>query len=50
MAKMYQSRIAEAVHETAEGLHRIGAIDKTTMREFDVMCLRAQRAEGPRGQ
>lgn len=37
--KKYQSRIAEAVHETAEGLHRIGAIDKTTMREFDVMCL-----------
>ena len=24
---------------TAEGLHRIGAIDKLTMREFDVMCL-----------
>jgi putative transcriptional regulator len=39
MAKKYQSRIAEAVHETAAGLHRIGAIDKTTMREFDVMCL-----------
>lgn len=40
MAKRkHQSGIAEAVHETAEGLHRIGAIDKTTMREFDVMCL-----------
>ena len=37
--RKHQSRIAEAVHETAEGLHRIGAIDKTTMREFDVMCL-----------
>jgi len=37
--KKYQSRIAEAVHKTAQGLHRIGAIDKTTMREFDVMCL-----------
>jgi len=37
--KTYQSRIAETVHKTAEGLHRIGAIDKTTMREFDVMCL-----------
>jgi len=35
----YQSRIAETVHKTAAGLHRIGAIDKTTMREFDVMCL-----------
>jgi len=39
MAKKYQSRIAETVHKTAAGLHGIGAIDKTTMREFDVMCL-----------
>jgi putative transcriptional regulator len=40
MAKRrYQTRIAEAVHKTATGLHRAGAIDKTTMREFDVMCL-----------
>jgi putative transcriptional regulator len=38
-AKKYQSRIAETVHKTAAGLHGIGAIDKTTMREFDVMCL-----------
>lgn len=40
MAKRkHLSRIAEAVHDTAEGLHRIAAIDKTTMREFGVMCL-----------
>ncbi len=39
MTKKYRSRIAETVHKSAEGLHRIGAIDKTTMREFDVMCL-----------
>jgi putative transcriptional regulator len=39
MTKKYQSRIAETVHKTAEGLHLIGAIDKKTMREFDVMCL-----------
>jgi putative transcriptional regulator len=38
-ARKYRTRIAETVHRTAEGLHRIGAIDKTTMREFDVMCL-----------
>jgi putative transcriptional regulator len=37
--RKYQSGIAEAVHKTAKGLHRIGAIDKKTMREFDVMCL-----------
>ena len=35
----YQSKIAGVVHRTAEGMHRAGAIDKTTMREFDVLCL-----------
>ena len=39
ITRKYLSRIAETVHKTAEGLHRIGAIDKLTMREFDVMCL-----------
>jgi putative transcriptional regulator len=38
-ARKRQGRIAETVHKTAAGLHGVGAIDKTTMREFDVMCL-----------
>lgn len=29
----------DAVHSAAVGLHKVGAIDKTTMREFDVACL-----------
>ena len=37
----YHSGIAEAVHETASGLHRIGLIDQKTMREFDASCLTA---------
>ena len=37
----YRSRISEAVHETARGLHRIGLIDQKTMREFDATCLTA---------
>ena len=37
----YRSKISEAVHETASGLHRIGLIDQTTMREFDASCLTA---------
>lgn len=37
--KRYASKIAETVHKTAAGLHRIGAVDKTTMRDFDRMCL-----------
>ena len=45
MTRKYRGRIAETVHKTAEGLHRIGAIDKLTMRELDVMCL---TMHGPR--
>jgi putative transcriptional regulator len=37
----FRSSIAEAVHETASGLHRIGLIDQKTMREFDASCLTA---------
>ena len=33
------SSILKAVHESAQDLHSIGVIDKTTMREFDVLCL-----------
>lgn len=35
----YRSRLLAAVHETAQGLHRAGALDKETMRKFDLMCL-----------
>jgi putative transcriptional regulator len=34
-----RSKILEAVHETAKGLYSAGAIDQTTMREFDQACL-----------
>jgi putative transcriptional regulator len=37
----YRSSIAEAVHEGVSGMHRLGLVDKTTMREFDVRCLTA---------
>ena len=39
MAKTYRSKALEAVHETMESLHEIGAVDKRTMREFDEACL-----------
>jgi putative transcriptional regulator len=28
-----------AIHSSAKGLHRAGAINKTTMREYDNLCL-----------
>ncbi len=33
------SKILEAVHDTAKGLHKAGVLDATTMREFDALCL-----------
>lgn len=37
--KVYRSEAAAAIHETAIGLYKAGAIDKQTMREFDESCL-----------
>jgi putative transcriptional regulator len=40
MAKRkYKSDAFASIHETAEALRDIGAIDKRTMREFDESCL-----------
>ena len=35
----YKSEISAMLHETMQGLHEVGVIDKTTMREFDKSCL-----------
>jgi putative transcriptional regulator len=42
-----KSEIAEAVHETARGLYRVGPIDRVKMREYDLLCLQPT-AEGRR--
>ena len=39
MKKQYRSRLMASVHETAEGLHEAGVMDKRTMRQFDELCL-----------
>ncbi len=33
------TKILDTVHETAKGLHKSGAMDTKTMREFDALCL-----------
>jgi putative transcriptional regulator len=38
-ARTYTSAAFAAIHEAAEGLHKAGMIDSTTMREFDQECL-----------
>ncbi|MDP1894620.1 MAG: hypothetical protein Q8K87_10875 [Hydrogenophaga sp.] len=34
-----QSPILDAVHDTAQGLHKAGVMDPATLREFDQLCL-----------
>ena len=35
MRRQYRSPLTASIHETAEGLHAAGVMDKRTMREFD---------------
>ncbi len=46
MPKRYKSEPMAAIHETAQGLHKVGAIDSKRMRKFDQMCL-ADEAKKP---
>jgi hypothetical protein len=49
----YRSKVAEAVHQGVRGMHRLGLVDKKTMREFDVRCFTSagrKRPDGKRGE
>ena len=48
MGKKYRSEALAAIHETMEALHDVGAIDKRTMRRFDVACLTPVKPLTPR--
>ena len=49
MAKrQYTSKIAAAVHETAQDFYSSGLMDKKTMREFDDLCLTPVKPLTPR--
>lgn len=37
--RIAKSKILEAVHETAQGLHKLGLIDKRKMQKYDALCL-----------
>lgn len=45
--RKYKSDAFEAVHASADALHRVGAISKTTLREFDESCLVATEEIAP---
>lgn len=46
--KKYRSAIAEAVHEGVRGMHRLGLVDKRTMRDFDLRCLTTVETLSPK--
>ncbi|MCJ2006505.1 DNA-binding transcriptional regulator [Methylobacterium sp. E-041] len=37
--RTYRSDLLRSIHEATSDLHAIGAIDKATLRRFDVSCL-----------
>ena len=43
----YKSDAFEAIHSTAAAFHRVGVIDKATMRHFDEACLTMPPAIAP---
>lgn len=45
--KRYRSDALRSLHEVAEDLHAVGAIDKSTMRDFDLSCLTPVEPLGP---
>lgn len=48
MNKKYRSDAMASIHETMEALHKVGAIDKQTMRRFDEACLTPVQPLTPR--
>lgn len=46
--RKYKSDVMRSVHRAAADLAEIGIIDKTTMREFDAMCLTAVEELSPK--
>src|SRR5262245_5769977 len=42
MPKSHKSKALAALHETMSDLHKAGAIDDATMRDFDERCLTGQ--------
>jgi putative transcriptional regulator len=45
--KRYRSDALRSLHEAAKDLHAVGAIDKATMRRFDLSCLTPAKPLAP---
>jgi putative transcriptional regulator len=46
--RKFKSDAFEAIHASATALHKVGAIDKATMREFDDSCLKVVPVIAPK--
>jgi putative transcriptional regulator len=46
--RKYRSDALRSLHKAAEDLHSVGAIDKQTMRSFDIACLTPVQPLRPR--
>ena len=46
--RKFKSDAFEAIHASASALHRVGAMDKATMRQFDESCLSVPAPLEPR--
>lgn len=46
--RKFKSDAFEAIHASASALHRVGAMDKATMRQFDELCLSVPAPLEPR--
>ncbi len=47
MTRKFKSDASEAIHSSAVMLHKVGAIDKATMRDFDETCLAVEEKTRP---
>jgi putative transcriptional regulator len=47
MKQKFKSDAFEAIHSSASALHKAGAIDMATMRDFDASCLAVPPAIEP---
>ena len=46
--RKFKSKAFEAIHSSASAMHKVGAIDQTTMRSFDASCLASPQPLKPR--
>jgi DNA-binding transcriptional regulator YiaG len=46
MKNEYESEILQVVHEDMKGMHQLGIINDSKMREFDEMCLAPETDAG----